>query len=361
MRTTEMTVRWALKHAWSSPSDRAALAACSEELAKIGVAFADAEDVAQADALKQHGFELVEAVREGGLGLTDLAAVARRERWTDRIDPRAWQFMVHGAAVHGIPMGIHQSNCLWANASLADEIEREFPAGELDLGGWLRQAQRRVDKPFAIGRQAWQVGILFEALWLAEAGPALYRRALVDLEPDAVGGREMTRVLETMCEVRDLTDDALLDPPWRTVLAEMSEGRLAAMMMGDWVRAGGMALRQPALRGLRGHCVYIVDLFVPIGASPVSPRVAAALTSPGFQARFAQVKGSAPAVVDALGGPRETTLADAPSLTFDQCGGMRAKQALLEIVADHFLHQRDPVKTATRLGDAITSCKPRPA
>jgi hypothetical protein len=356
MTTVDVPVRWALKHAWSGPSDRAALALCAQELAKIGVAFVDAADIADADAVKLHGFELVEARAAGELAFTDLHAVARREDWPRRVDPRAWRFMASGPAVHGVPMGIHQANAVWANGALAADIARDTAPGAADLAGWLRSASRRVAKPLAIGREAWQIGILFEALCLAEAGAPRYERAFVDLDPDALGGPEVKRALATMLELREFVDDDRLDTPWRALLRDVGEGRAAAMIMGDWAGASGLPLFRLMVRGVADACIAIVDLFVPLGDAAVSPQVAAAFTTGDFQARFARIKGCSPAVVDADAAGLQAATVTVPSLTFDQCCAMRTKRALLEIVADHFLLQRDPARTAAGLSEVGRSC-----
>jgi glucose/mannose transport system substrate-binding protein len=357
MITLERLAPWALKNAWSSASDRAALALCAEELAKIGVAFVDAANLDKADAVKLHGFELVEAIRAGEMRLTDLHAVAQLERWAERIDPRAWQFMTQGKAVYGVPMGIHQSNGLWSNVELASDIELETASETLDLVAWLRRASSRIAKPFAIGREAWQIGILFETLCLAEAGAARYRRAFVDLDSEALGGVEVMRALAKMLEVRDLVDDGRLDVPWRSLLRDVGEGKAAAILMGDWVSASGLPLHRLQVQELRDACIYVVDLFAPLGESVVSPRVAAALTAANFQTRFARVKGCSPAVVDAPYASNEGAGRDAPSLTFDQCCPVSAKNIILEIVAGHFLARHDPAQTAERLYQVGTLAK----
>lgn len=348
---TTANARWALKHAWSGATDRAALALCAQALARIGVDFVDAVQADEADGVKLHGFELVEALRDGQLAIDDLRDVATREGWAARIDPRAWRFMAREGAVHGIPMALHQSNCAWANVRLADAVTAEGPVESIDLVAWLERARRAMPKPLAIGREAWQVGILFESLALARLGAEAYRRAFVALDAEAMGGTAMVRVLEALLAVREFVDDTRLDVPWRSLLADVSEGRAGVMLMGDWVRASGLALRRLEVAGLKEACIDIVDLFVPIGGSPRSPAVAAALTASDFQGRFAQVKGSAPAVADAPGYRAFAQGADVPSLTFDQCCTVRTKQALLAVVADHFVARRDAKATAVRLAE----------
>jgi hypothetical protein len=351
MNAADPSRRWALHHAWHSTSDRAALSLCAAEVAPAGVAFADAPSLAEADGLKLHGFELVEARREGLHSLVDLQDAARAGQWASRVDPRAWRYMADGDAVHGIPMALHQSNCVWANPGLAAAIERELSGDPEDLLGWLQRASRTVPHPLAIGREPWQVGILFETLSLALLGPALYRRAFDDLDPGVLGSREMTGVLEHLLALRGLVDDARLDVPWRQQLDDVAAGRAAALLTGDWVRASGKDVRRLEVQGVRDECVCIVDLFVPIGSPEVSQRVALALTSAGFQARFSAIKGSVPAVMDARTDPPHAGRVDAPSLTFDQCCGLRMKQALLVAVAEHFVERRSAAATAARLAD----------
>jgi hypothetical protein len=346
------TGSWTLCHAWHSASDRAALALCAEELAKVGLEFHQSSEATGADAVKMHGCELLDALDEGTLRPVDLGRVADAQAWQSRVDPRAWRFMRHGRRIHGIPMALHQSNCLWANAALAASLERESPGRGGDLPGWLRAAGRRAPKPLAIGSEPWQVGILFESLCLTVMGTQTYSQAFERLEPDALGGSAMVEALELLIEARAFVDDARLNLPWRSRLDDIGSGEAAVMAMGDWVGAAmPSGVERLRIDGFDERSIFIADFFVPVGEQrpEASLRAASALTSADFQARMAEVKGSCAPILEAQGPGCKSIGTDAPSLTFDQCCNVRTKLALLDIVADHFLNRRSPAVTAAAL------------
>ena len=350
---------WTLCHSWNSDSDRAALAFCARQLRAVGVEQGETPAIADASAVKMHGHELVSAVVKGQPKPTNLRWIADREQWADRIDPRAWQFMSHGSAVHGIPVAIHQSNCLWAHRGTARAVAERAGRSGKGLLSWLLAATRHCTAPLAIGAEPWQVGILFESLCLAVGGPKLYREAFVRLSPEALGSAAMIRVLDHVQEAREFVNSERLSNSWRTQLDDVREGRAAVMLMGDWVRAAipdGIARLH--VDGFREENVYLVDLFVPIvaDADTIASRVASALMAQEFQSRFSAIKGSTPALLNAdtrrmdINAPSHI---DAPSLTFDQCCSIATKLALLEIVADDFVHRRAAVKTAASLASRV--------
>ena len=342
---------WTLRHAWSSETDRAALRVAADELARQGIRFADAAAGATANAVKMHGFELVEAVRGAAPAPIDLGATAAAERWSERLDPRVWRFMTHGAAICGIPVALHQSNGLWAHGAIVDAV----PAGG-GLADWLANAAHIVAKPLAIGADPWQVGLLFESVALGVLGAAGYEQALVAQDPAALAGPGMVRVLDELLRLREHVDDGQLAQPWRTQFARVAERRAGVIVMGDWVGAAlPGAMRRLRVDGFRDECVFVADFFVPVvdGAQSLSARVAKTLTGADFQARFAMTKGCQPPLLAAQSPFANTpTRIDAPSLTLDQCCGLRRKQALLAIAADHFVHRRDSARTARLLADA---------
>ena len=352
-------VSWTLAHAWHSDSDHAALDICAAELARIGVDFAGTSDASTADAMKMHGFEIIEALERRAPQVADLRAAAASQDWRARLDKRALRFMVHGDAVFGVPVNIHQSNCLWAHEPTAAAIVSENGEDPGDLDAWLRQAGRHIAKPLAIGNEPWQIGILFESLALARLGAVAYEEAFVQLRADTLGGRAMVAVLEQLGRWREHVDDELIGCPWREQLAAVNAGSAAVMVMGDWVSARPpAAVRRLHVDGFLGESIFVVDFFVPLmrTSADLTRTVAAALTRTDFQERFSAAKGSVPAVVDL---PRASKQAqgriDAPSLTFDQCCSVATKTRLLEVVADHFNHRRDAVRTAealARLGNA---------
>lgn len=348
---------WTLAHAWHSDSDHAALDVCASELASVGVGFAGTSDVSSANAVKMHGFEILDALRAAQLQLADVRGVASALDWRSHLDPRAMRFMQHGNATFGIPLNIHQSNCLWSHAATAAAIDAAHDQQPLDLDAWIRQAAKRIVKPLAIGSESWQIGILFESLSLTVLGAEDYEQAFVHLSADALCGRAMVEILDRLKVWRDLVDDDRIALPWREQLAAVNAGAAAVMVMGDWVSAAQPAnVQRLHVDGFRTETIFVVDFFVPLtrGGVDLAERVATALTGADFQARFSAVKGSTPAVIDPSHVPNTSDgRIDAPSLTFDQCCSVATKTRLLGVVADHFVHRRDSARTAEALARAI--------
>jgi glucose/mannose transport system substrate-binding protein len=342
--------RWALRHAWHGEADRAALALCRDRLSGIGIELVDADPAHPPNAIKMHGMELVDARAAGAQTLHDLHGVAVTAGWAQRLPPLVRHYMVVGERWHGVPMGIHRANVAWVNADLAAEIGTEAPADAVGLLDWMARARLKTESPLAVGAEPWQVGVLFEAIVLAVAGSQAYRRAFERLDCSAWGEPAMVEATACLMALRSFVSDEHLGLPWAEQLARVRRGEAAIQWMGDWVRAAGCdGVVEWAAPGTAGWFVAIVDFFVPLAGGPAgqTERIAAALTDEDFQRRFALRKGCMPAFHDAMVDVdplRARLLANEagvlPSLSFDQCCAIPAKQALLEVVASHFVHRR---------------------
>lgn len=352
---------WTLHHAWHGDADRAALALCRDRLSDIGVEFVDTDPGPAPDAIKMHGMEMVAARATGKQALRDLHDVAVTADWAQRLPRFVRRYMVLGEVWHGIPMGIHRANAAWVNAGLAEQVSSQAPADAAGLLDWLARARRKTALPLAVGAEAWQVGLLFEAIVLAVAGSQSYRRAFENLDHSAWNEPAMAEAIETLMALRDFVSDDHLELPWQGQLARVRRGEAAIVWMGDWVRAADCnGLVEWAAPGTAGNFVTIVDFFVPLASASAgqTERIAAALTESEFQRCFALRKGCMPAVHEAMREvdplrarllARETAVL--PSLSFDQCCAVPAKQALLGAVAEHFVHRRSATACTRALAD----------
>lgn len=358
---TPTAARWTLRHAWHGDADHAALALCRDHLVGIGVELVDADPAQTPDAIKMHGMEMVGARAAGERALHDLHDLAVTAGWEQRLPRLVRKYMVLGDHWHGIPMGIHRANVAWVNADLAKKIGTQAPADAAGLLDWLARARLETESPLAVGAEPWQVGVLFEAIVLAVVGPEMYRRAFESLDRSAWGERVMAQALECLMALRSFVSDDHLELPWVEQLARVQRGEAAIQWMGDWVRAAGCdRLVEWAAPGTAGSFVAIVDFIVPLAGAPAgqADRIAAALTGAEFQRRFGMRKGCMPAVRDAMRDvdplrarllARETGVL--PSLTFDQCCAVPTKQALLDVVAKHFVQRRSATACTRALAD----------
>jgi glucose/mannose transport system substrate-binding protein len=350
---------WRLRHAWRGPSDVAALALCREALQAAGITLTDAQPGEAAGAAKMHGMELVAARDAAAPALLDLSALARAADWATRLPRGLRRFMADGGRWHGIPLGIHRANAAWVNSSHGERLGGAQPA---DVAAWLRwlgSARTLVRAPLAIGADAMQVGLLFENVVLAMAGPQRYRRAFEALDGAVWREPAMVDALELLLALRDFADDDALALPWRAQIERVQRGDAVVAVMGDWVRAmAPTGLVEWGAPGTADRFIAIYDFFAPFASAPadIGHRAAAALTDAGFQRRFAQRKGCMPALAEAWGdvdAARARLLADEaavlPSLTLDQCCPLPRKQALLAVVCTHFAERRSAADCAAAL------------
>lgn len=355
--------RWVLRHAWRGDADRAALALCRNQLSGIGVELVDADPAQTPGAIKMHGMELVGARAAGERALHDLHELAVTAGWDRSLPQFVRYYMRAGDGWHGIPMGIHRANVAWVNADLASELGSPAPADAAGLLDWLARARLKTDSPLAVGAEPWQVGVLFEAIVLAVAGPQTYRCAFERLDRSAWGEPLMAEAMNYLMTLRSFVSDDHLELPWQDQLARVRRGEAAIQWMGDWVRASGCdGLVEWAAPGTAGWFIAIVDFFVPLAGAPPgqAERIAAALTDAAFQRRFALRKGCMPAVREAMPDvdPLRARLLGSetcvlPSLSFDQCCAVPTKQALLDVVAEHFVQRRSAAACSRALADLV--------
>ncbi len=355
--------RWRLRHGWQSQSDAAALNLCRNYLSVVGIDLVDASIDEPPDAIKLHSMEMVDALISGNQPWLDLRRVALAADWAQTLPRFVQQYMVHGDSWYGIPIGIHRANMCWVNAAVAKKSGSQPPVDVAAFLMWLDQAQRHAPAPLAIGAEPWQVGVLFESVLLAVAGPLAYLRAFVQRDPNVWREVAILDALRSLQTLRGFVDDDYLGLGWVDQLARVQRGDAAVQVMGDWARAVDSSdLLGWAVPGTGNKFVAIVDYFVPRAgdSGSTAERAAKVLTSQEFQLHFARQKGCLPALPSAwacidlvrarLLGLRAAVL---PSLTFDQCCAVTTKQSLLAVVADHFVHRRDPKATARVLAEVV--------
>lgn len=358
---------WYLAHQWSSESDHLALGVCRDALRTMGIELKTASAANAPDAVKMHGMEVVNAASEKLLVLADLNQVASEQIWAQRLPNFVKRFMCHQPLWHGIPVGIHRANMAWVNAPLAQSIGTPHPSSFSELVSWLMAAKDRVPYPLAVGGEPWQIGVLFESVLLSVAGPDFYRRAIVQLEPQALASAEMVKVLDSMLVLRRFVDDSCWGLDWFAQLARVNSADAAIQVMGDWARASGCTDILPwTLPGTEEYFISIVDFFAPVQRSSeeLTHAVATTLTQPGFQKVFAQIKGCMPAVRNAWMDvdPTRAKLLDdegcvLPSLTFDQTCSLRNKAVFLTIIAEHFINREASPEIARSLAHEFAAGK----
>jgi len=88
----------------------------------------------------------------------------------------------------------------------------------------------------AHGGQAWQDATIFDGVVLTTGGPDFYKKAMVDLDPEALGSDTMKTVFERMTQLRGYVDDNFSGRDWNLASAMVIEGKAGVQIMGDWAK-----------------------------------------------------------------------------------------------------------------------------
>ncbi|MDC8802469.1 ABC transporter substrate-binding protein [Halomonas pacifica] len=300
----------------------------------------------------------------GELGLLgELDAVAEAQDWDALLPPRVAARMRHDGHYVAVPMNIHRINWLWGNPEVLAAAGVAMPTSldELFAAGEALRAAGVV--PLAHGGQPWQDATLFETVVLAEAGADFYRRALVALDPQALGSDTMIQALTTFRRLRGLMDEGVPGRDWHLASAMVIEGEAAMQLMGDWVKgefaAAGLVAGEdylcapaPGTEGAFGFTVDSLAMFRVAEAEDLAAQrdLARLALSPEVQVAFNRAKGSIPTRRDlavaafdacartAIGDFQAAEAGDAlvPSLAHGMALGGEAQRAWMDIVSRYF-------------------------
>ena len=313
--------------------------------------------------------------------LRPVSDVARRGQWDMRLYPFVSSTLNHQGQMMAVPIGIHRVNWLWINQPIFDRLKLEPPRSWPELLAVARRLKAAGITPLAMGDDPWQLAILFESIALGEGGSDFYRRAFVNLEPDALTGPRMQQVLLRFHSLRPFLPANHVGLKWNQATQMLIEGQAAMQLMGDWTKgeliaAGeipGQRIRCLPAPGTTGRFSYNLDSLALFrqtneASDQAQQRFAELLMTPEFQRDFNRVKGSIPvlAEMDLAGFDPCARLAGqalqraerdgslVPSVAEGMATPPRVQQALQEVLANYFADaDADAATTAARLAQTI--------
>lgn len=386
-------------HWWTSGGEAAALNVLKDDLSSKGVSWADmpvaggggesAMTVLRArvtsnnapTAAQMLGFDILDWGEQGAAA--DLNAVAAKEGW-DAVVPAALQnFAKHDGKWISAPVNVHSTNWVWANKAIFDELGLSAPINFDELVAALEAIKKAGYTPLAHGGQAWQEATIFDSVVLATGGVGFYRKALVDLDADALGGDTMKTVFDRMAILRSYVDDNFSGRDWNLASAMVIEKKAGMQIMGDWAKgeflnAGQkpgddfMCFRFP---GTSGAVTFNSDQFMmfKVGSDrrDAQNQLASSIMTPSFQSAFNVVKGSVPARTDvsdadfdACGkkGMRDLASANANntllgSLAHGHAAPASVKNAMYDVITAHFNGEYSSADAVSELVAAVDAAK----
>ncbi len=323
-------------HWWTSGGEAAALNVLKEMLTKEGWVW---KDVAVAGgggdpamvalkamvaagnpptASQMLGYTALDYAAAGKMG--DLTETAKKEGW-DKVVPAALQkFTIYDGKWVAIPVNVHSVNWLWISKPVLDKIGGTEPKTLDEFIALLDKAKAAGVIPLALGGQDWQEATLFDSVVLSTGGPEFYKKAMNDLDEDALKSDTMKKAFDNLAKIVSYADPNFAGRDWNLATAMVIKGDALVQVMGDWAKGEFHAAKKepgkdflcPRFPGTDGSVVYNSDVFgifaVSADRKAAQVALATATMSKDFQSSFNVVKGSVPARTDV------------PDTAFDSCG-----------------------------------------
>jgi glucose/mannose transport system substrate-binding protein len=382
-------------HWWTAGGEAAALQVLKQDLQGQGIGWKDmpvaggggtqAMTVLRArvtagnppTAVQLMGFDLQDWAAEGVLA--DLNELARAERWDAVIPPALQRFSKYDGKWIAAPVNFHSANWLWANKAVLDAAGVAVPHTWDELIAALEKIRSTGKIPLAHGGQPWQEATIFDSVVYATGGAEFYRRALIDLDAEALSSGTMQTVFERMAQLRKYVDANFSGRDWNLATAMVVNGSAAFQIMGDWakgefLRAGQapgrdfLCMRFP---GTQDAVLFNSDQFamfaVDAAELPAQRALAKIIMGPKFQSAFNIIKGSVPARSDVSAegfddcGRQGIADVAAASANGTLLGSMSqghavpaaVKNAFYDVITAHFNGEYDAVKAVEELALAI--------
>ncbi|RRV08330.1 carbohydrate ABC transporter substrate-binding protein [Pseudomonas sp. v388] len=282
------------------------------------------------------GPDIQEWASTGLLDTDALKDVAKQEKWDSLLDKKVSDTVKYDGEYVAVPVNIHRVNWLWISPAAFKKAGIEKPPATLEefyaAGDKLRAAGLI---PLAHGGQPWQDSTVFEAVVLSVMGADGYKKALVDLDSDALTGPEMVKSLTELKKVATYMDPNRAGRDWNIAAADVINGKAGMQIMGDWAKSEWTAAKKVA--GTDYQCVafpgtdkaftYNIDSMAVFkqkneGTTAAQQDLAKVALGEEFQKVFSINKGSIPV--------RNDMLADMGKYGFDSCAQTAAKDFLAD-------------------------------
>lgn len=236
-------------HGWTTAGDARAVGAIKELLNKAGHHWSDREGVDDIIAESERRIRAGHAPTAAAIAgvkiqnwagrnaLADLSAIAQEQNWQQCLPAE----LLNMAQVDGKPVAaivnVSRVNVLWVNLEVMRKVgENSAPTSWDAFFKLCEKLQHKGITPIAHSNESWQIATVFEMVALSVGGADWYRRAFCQGVHSALNGKEMQQVIATFKRLKPYCSDDPVGRDFSLVSADVSTGRAAMQIMGDWVR-----------------------------------------------------------------------------------------------------------------------------
>lgn len=252
-----------------------------------------------------HGRQAEELV-EAGL-MTDLTELAEAEGWMDLVNPvRLLESCTLDGKVYCVPVNIHSPQWLWLSHAAFAKAGVAVPTDWNEFVAAAPALREAGVVPLAMGQQAWQTQLAFDAMMSAIGGSDLYMQILSEKNAEVAAGPEAAEIFEAYEAARSLSEGSNVQD-WNQATNMVITGKAGGQIHGDWAQGEFQVANQVAgedyscLPGLGLHDVIATggDAFYfpktdDADVTAAQLRMASQMMSKEVQVAFNLKKGSLP-------------------------------------------------------------------
>lgn len=166
--------------------------------------------------------------------LAILDDIANSQRWDTLLPEAVSSRMKYQGHYVAVPVNIHRNNWLWINSSVLKRIHAKPPTTWDEFFEVAELMKRAGVVAVAHSWQPWETQWLFENVVIGTGGAEFYRKALVELDPVALGASEMERALLILRRIQSYTHHSTRQQDWLQASEMLVNGKAGMEFMGDW-------------------------------------------------------------------------------------------------------------------------------
>lgn len=316
--------------------------------------------------------------------VANLDDVAKAEGWDKVIPPMLQKIVKYKGDYVAVPVNIHRVNWIWANPKLLAKVGAKIPTTWAEFNAVADKLKAKGIIPLAHGGQPWQDATIFETVVMGIGGADFYRKALVELDDNALKSDTMIKVFDQMRKIRGDVDPDFSGRDWNLATNMVMNGKAAMQIMGDWAK--GEFLAAGKVPGKDFLCAptptkggaFILNsdslvMFKVKGKDKIEGQklLAKLILGKKFQETFNLYKGSIPARVDVPMGKFDScalkSLADlksamkagtlVPSMAHGIALPGNLSGAITDVVTAHFNSNMSSKEAVKRLVEAVDLAK----